>query len=462
MNGTASRGRVLVVDDDSGIRNLCSAIISSAGMKCFEAGDGDEAGEMLSNVLPEYVLLDVNLPGRSGMELLREIRTRFPATRVVMITGYATVDLAVEAMKLGAYDYIPKPFSPKRLLEVLTGGGSDEAVADVVTSSPRLFCGMVGVSGAMQETYALIEKAARSDSTVLIEGESGTGKELVARAVHARSTQAAQPFVPVDCGAIPPNLIESELFGHVAGAYTDAKQAREGLLRSAGSGAVFLDEIGELLPNVQVKLLRALQQMEVRPVGSSRTEPFSARIIAATNRNLSAEVARGSFRRDLFYRLHVVPLFIPPLRERREDVPILVEHFLRMYGDRTSRQVTISPEALRHLMRYDWPGNVRELENTIQRAFALLDGDEILLSDMATLFPRQTMGAWPDHATLTVVDGTFDAEGEHKGNLMAEQQAEAIRVALQEAGGNKRAAARILGIGIATLYRKLKKYQIAK
>jgi len=462
MNGTASRGRVLVVDDDSGIRNLCSAIISSAGMKCFEAGDGDEAGEMLSNVLPEYVLLDVNLPGRSGMELLREIRTRFPATRVVMITGYATVDLAVEAMKLGAYDYIPKPFSPKRLLEVLTGGGSDEAVADVVTSSPRLFCGMVGVSGAMQETYALIEKAARSDSTVLIEGESGTGKELVARAVHARSTQAAQPFVPVDCGAIPPNLIESELFGHVAGAYTDAKQAREGLLRSAGSGAVFLDEIGELLPNVQVKLLRALQQMEVRPVGSSRTEPFSARIIAATNRNLSAEVARGSFRRDLFYRLHVVPLFIPPLRERREDVPILVEHFLRMYGDRTSRQVTISPEALRHLMRYDWPGNVRELENTIQRAFALLDCDEILLSDMATLFPRQTMGAWPDHATLTVVDGTFDAEGEHKGNLMAEQQAEAIRVALQDAGGNKRAAARILGIGIATLYRKLKKYQIAK
>ena len=457
-NTGTSRRRVLVIDDDEGIRELCSTIIASAGFEPFTAADGDQGAELLATILPDYVLLDVNLPGRSGMELLREIRVRFPATRVVMITGYAAVDLAVAAMKLGAHDYIAKPFTPTRLLQVLTETATEAAPAPAPAPQKRAFCGMMGVSSAMQETYTLIDKAARCDSTVLIEGESGTGKELAARAIHSRSSRAADPFVPVDCGAIPSNLIESELFGHVAGAYTDAKESRPGLVRSAGGGSVFLDEIGELPSDVQVKLLRSLQQMEVRPVGGVRAEAFGARIIAATNRDLSREVARGSFRRDLFYRLHVVPLFLPPLRERREDIPILVEHFLRMFGDEAGRQMTVTPEALRHLMRYDWPGNVREVENTIQRAFVLLDGDEIRLADMPVLFPRQAVaksGRGGDRA------GGARAGAAQYGGLMARQEVEAIRLALEEADGNKREAARILGIGIATLYRKIKKYDLA-
>ena len=455
-NRKNSSASVLIIDDDARIRALCGRIVSSAGFRPFEAADGIEAAERLATLHPDFVLLDVNLPGRNGMEILREIRIRFPATRVVMITGYATVDLAVQAMKLGAHDYIAKPFRPARLVNVLTETRSRRPVPEIVEPGARSFCGMVGVSSAMQQTYELIERAARCDSTVVIEGESGTGKELAACAIHARSVQATHPFVPVDCSAIAPSLIESELFGHLAGAYTDAKQATPGLLRAAGEGSVFLDEIGELPAAVQAKLLRALQEMEVRPVGGSRTVPFHARIIAATNRDLSQEVARGAFRRDLFYRLHVVPIFIPPLRERREDIPILVEHFLHLHGDRAGRILSISPAALRHLLRYDWPGNVRELENMIQRAFALLDGDEILLAHMPVLFPTNSLEISP----LKKTSSDSPPAPDHGGNLMALREAEAIRLALDEAGGNKRQAARILGIGIATLYRKIKKYHI--
>jgi len=457
-NSDNSSVRVLIIDDDARIRSLCSTIVSSAGFRPFEAADGIEATERLATLRPEFVLLDVNLPGRSGMEILREIRLRFPATRVVMITGYAAVELAVQAMKLGAHDYIAKPFRPDRLLNVLTETAGRRLPPEVVEPGARSFCGMVGVSSAMRQTYELIERAARCDSTVLLEGESGTGKELAARAIHARSVRAAHPFVPVDCSAIAPSLIESELFGHLAGAYTDAKEETPGLLRAAGEGSVFLDEIGELPPPVQAKLLRALQEMEVRPVGGAKSLPFHARIIAATNRDLSLEVARGAFRRDLFYRLHVVPIFLPPLRERREDIPILAEHFLHLHGDRAGRTLSISPEALRHLLRYDWPGNVRELENTIQRAFALVDDDEILLAHMPLLFPSHSLRPRPPKRASFTPDPSL--EPDHGGNLMAQREAEAIRLALDEAGGNKRQAARILGIGIATLYRKIKKYHI--
>jgi len=440
------RPKVLIIEDEEGIRKLCTAIALSAGLEPHTAADGITGAELLAELQPEYLLLDVNLPGRNGMDILREARVRFPATRVVMVTAYATVEHAVEAMKLGAYDYIPKPFNTSRLSQVLTRGREPKPVSPATAAPMRGFCRLVGVSSAMQHIYELIEKAARSSSTVLIEGESGTGKELVARAIHARSDRAKQPFVPVDCGAIVPAIIESELFGHVAGAYTDAKTSRQGLLRSAGGGSVFLDEIGELPPFVQVKLLRALQEMEVRAVGSSRAERFHARVIAATNRDLNQAVARGKFRRDLFYRLHVIPVFVPALRERREDVALLVEHFLRLYGEQTGREIGISADALRHLMRYDWPGNVRELENTIQRAFALLDGDVIELSDMPRLFPRQA---------------TTRRSVQADGSRLASQEKQAILQALEAAGGNKRKAARVLGIGIATLYRKLKKYEIA-
>jgi len=433
--------RVLVVDDEEGIRELCKSLVSSAGFEAHGARDGVEGAELVDRLRPEYVLLDMNLPGRGGMELLKEIRVRFPATRVVMITGYATVDRAVEAMKLGAYDYIPKPFTAERLMRVIVG--RDVARRPAPSAPRRSFGNLVGASEPMQAIYRLIEKAARSDSTVLIEGESGTGKELVARAIHDQSDRRDEPFLPVDCGAIAPTLIESELFGHEAGAYTDAKTATPGLLRAAGRGTAFLDEIGELPHAVQVRLLRALQEMEVRPVGGSRAEPFHARIITATNRDLSQAVAQGRFRRDLFYRLHVIPIFLPSLRERREDIPLLVQHFLGVYGRRHGREMGIAPEALREFMRYDWPGNVRELENIIQRAFALLDGEVIRFSDLPQLFPKRN---------------SVSGEGLSKTGLLAEQEARTIARVLREANGNKREAAHILGIGIATLYRKIRKY----
>jgi len=443
--------KILIVDDEPGIRELCKAIVLASGFEPYTAPDGIEGIRLLEEIQPDFVLLDVNMPGRSGMDILREARVRFPSARIVIMTGYATVDRAVEAMKLGAHDYLTKPFKVDKLQQILQGD-TDVSMPEPAANATeqiapmRGFCRLVGVSSAMQHIYELIEKAARSSSTVLIEGESGTGKELVARAIHARSDRAKKPFVPVDCGAIAPSLIESELFGHVAGAYTDAKAAQPGLLRSGGEGTVFLDEIGELATAVQVKLLRALQEMEVRPVGSPRSVSFNARIVAATNRNLGRAVERGTFRQDLFYRLHVIPIFLPPLRERREDIPLLVEHFLHLYGERSQREMAILPDALRHLMRCDWPGNVRELENTVQRAFALLDEDTIGLADMSVLFPHQTA---PHQNLLPTSD-----------SHLASYEKRAICEALEQAQGNKREAARILGIGIATLYRKIKKYEI--
>jgi len=447
--------KVLIIDDEEPIRHLCSRIVTSAGMEAHAAADGDEGMRLVDALAPSYVFLDVNLPGRNGMELLKEIRSRFPATRVVMVTGYASVDRAVSAMKLGAYDYVTKPFSPGRLRDLLAMEPPAPGPAAGRTSeTPKRFGKIVGVSSAMQRIYDVIERSGRSDSTVLIEGESGTGKELVARALHACSGRAEEPFVPVNCGAIPATLIESELFGHVTGAFTDAKRASIGLLRSAGKGSVFLDEIGELGAGVQVKLLRALQEMEVRPVGGTETLPFHARIIAATNRDLGEEVDRGAFRRDLFYRLHVIPIFVPPLRERREDIPVLVEHFLRLQGNREGREMGISVDALRHFMRYPWPGNVRELENIVQRAYALLDHELISERDLELLFPRR--GRERGGARQERTAGASSAGG----SLLADTEREAIIAALRAAGGNKRRAARDLGIGIATLYRKIKKYAI--
>jgi two-component system response regulator HydG len=449
--------KVLIIDDEEGIRRLCGTVASAAGMEVSAAGTVDEGRELARELRPDYVFLDVHLPDGNGLELLRELRVLLPAARIVMITGLSTVEAAVEAMKLGAYDYLRKPDIVPQIREILARPLKVEPPVGATG-----FCSLIGISRPMQEVFKLIEKAARSDSTVLIEGESGAGKELVARAIHERSARSAEPFVPVDCGAITPTLIESELFGHVSGAFTDAKSATPGLLRSAGRGTAFLDEIGELPTAVQVKLLRALQEMEVRPVGSPQTEKLDARIIAATNRDLAAEVAVGHFRRDLFYRLHVIPIFVPSLRERREDVPLLVEHFLRECGDANGREIRVTPEAMEGLMRYDWPGNVRELENFIRRAYALLDGDSLRDTDLHILFRGRPL-AQPARAARPGDPGPAAAPGtpapSHSG-LLDERAAETIRQAIEQSGGNKRQAARLLGIGIATLYRKIKKYGI--
>ena len=337
--------------------------ISAEGAEAFTAATGVEGLALARKLLPDFLFLDVGLTDANGMELLREIRGRLPSIRVVVITGLATVEMAVEAMKLGAYDYLAKPHIIPQIREMIAQSMRPGPVVEIAAPADS-FCGLVGRSRVMQQVYVLIDKAARSDGTVLIQGESGTGKELVARAIHIRSPRASQPFVPVDCGAIAPSVIESELFGHAAGAYTDARTAGVGLLRSAGGGTAFLDEIGELPTAVQVKLLRALQEMEVRPVGSTHTEPLGSRIIAATNLDLGQAVTLGRFRRDLFYRLHVIPIFVPPLRERREDVVLLIEHFMRDCAGRSGRIFSITPEAVEHLTRCDWPGNVRELETS--------------------------------------------------------------------------------------------------
>ena len=449
-----TRLKALIIDDEPGIREVCTRAISAEGAEAFSAATGVEGLARATELVPDFLFLDVGLTDANGMEVLREIRSRLPSIRVVVITGLATVEMAVEAMKLGAYDYLAKPHIIPQIREMIAQA---MRAAPAVSAAPvTSFCGLVGVSRIMQHVYGLIDKAARSDSTVLIQGESGTGKELVARAIHIRSPRAAQPFVPVDCGAMAPSVIESELFGHAAGAYTDARTASIGLLRSAGGGTAFLDEIGELPVAVQVKLLRALQEMEVRPVGSAHTEPLGSRIIAATNLDLSQAVTLGRFRRDLFYRLHVVPIFIQPLRDRREDIPLLVEQFMRDCAARSGRALSITPEAVERLARCDWPGNVRELENLIRRAFALVDGDTIRLSDLPLLLDPKTTGA------AAPAPESPGQPAMSKGHLLEDRAVETIRDAIRQANGNKREAARILGIGIATLYRKMKKHGIGE
>jgi len=451
--------KVLVIDDEQGIRDLCAKVAASFGCDSCAAASGREARKLLQQIRPDYVFLDINLPDCSGMDLLVEIRQQFPAIRVVMITGLDSVEMAVKAMKLGAYDYLRKPDIVPQIREILAAGAQvEETYTDFKLN---IFLGIAGVSKAMQRVFWLIERAARSDSAVIIQGESGTGKELVARAIHLSSSRMDEPFVPVDCGAITPTIIESELFGHLAGAYTDAKAPNIGLLRSAGDGTAFLDEIAELPISLQVKLLRALQEKEVRPVGSTRAEPLNARIIAATNRDLQQAVELGAFRRDLFYRLHVLPIFVPPLRERREDIPLIVGQFIQKFGPETGRTMSVTPEAMEQLMRRDWPGNVRELENLMRRAFALLDRDTIRLADMPLLFEDRQLPPAPPPRPAPILLANAPSEKLDPATplgLLREREAQTIRQALKDARGNKRQAARALGIGIATLYRKIKKY----
>ncbi len=454
--GTATQIDVLLVDDEPRVLELYAEIIRSMGHVPHTAPDAKEGIALCRKVKPRVVIVDLVMPGDNGLELLRQIKEAYPDTRVVMVTGYSTVEVAVEAMKLGAHDCISKPFRVANLIEVLrsalkskTGRRPVDGARPSAASGRRVtsYAGLVGISSSMRKVFELIRKASESDSTVLIEGESGTGKELVARAVHSLGPRAKEAFVPVDCGAISPNLIESELFGHEAGAFTDARNDRPGLLRAASKGTVFLDEIGELSLSAQVKLLRALQEGEVRPVGKASAEPFEARVIAATNRDLIQEVAEGRFRRDLFYRLYVLPIYVAPLRERREDVPVTARHFLEKYGRKDDRVLTITQPALKALMEYDWPGNVRELENCVQRAYAFIQGEAIDASDVPLLLPRRLPreGGEPEKGTAS----------------LQVREEEALREAMAKTNGNKREAARLLNISIATFYRKLKRYGIS-
>jgi two-component system response regulator HydG len=458
------RLHLLVADADMPVRSACAEIAASMGYAVESTGDLSQARSLLRGSTTDILL--VNLPSGSsqGLELVSEVKLLYPQMMVIAMTASGSVNAAVEAMRCGASDYLTKPFAMDELSTVL-----ERASASLVTDTAtrqlrerlRLSQGlgsMIGRSGEMEKLYRILSKVALSSHPVLILGESGTGKELVARTIHAYGPNSQKPFLPVDCGSLVPTLIESELFGYVKGAFTGANHSKDGLLVSAEGGTVFLDEIGELSLNLQAKLLRALQEREVRPVGSTQRVPIKARIVAATNRDLAAMVEQGSFRKDLFYRLNVVNLRLPALRDRREDIPLLAAHFLDHISREHNAKFTLSDEALRAMMRHDWPGNVRELENSIERACALSSGPVLHLGDLPTQLQQEGLEA----RRLAAQAGKPAAEdGAPQLTTLAELERQAILGAIRALNGDKLQAAKLLGIGKTTLYRKLKEYGIA-
>ena len=456
-NAEANLLNLMIVDDERAVRESCREVAEALGFTTRVADSPEHCYRILDGTNVDVVLLDLRLPGTNGLEVLREIKRRRPDTVVVMMTGFATVQSAVQAMKSGAYDYVTKPFNFDELRLVL-----DRVTAHLqLATENRLlrqqikarhgFGAIVGQAPEMDRLYRIIAKASSSTHPVLILGESGTGKELVARSIHYSGSLRDRPFVPVDCGSLVPSLIESELFGYVKGAFTGAVRSKDGILAAADGGTVFLDEIGELPIDLQAKLLRALQEKEIRPVGGTRAIPINVRILAATNRDLEAAVQQGTFRHDLYFRLNVLTLRVPPLRERKQDIPLLAGHILERVARTTGVQRNISDDALKLLLNYDWPGNVRELENCLERACALTTGPTVHIADLPTALQNF-------HAETPVVEETADSPGVAP---LAEMEKRAILHAIASLNGDKLEAAKQLGIGKTTLYRKLKEYGAA-
>jgi two-component system response regulator HydG len=463
---------VLVVDDDAAVRKACCDVVERTGYAAMGAETVAAARAILKHQKIDLLLLDLKLPDGGGLTLLEQVKTLYPDTSVVVMTAFATVASAVEAMRIGAGDYLTKPFALEELTTVLERAGQRRHF-DVQSRqlrerlrSQKGVGGLVGQSPEMEKLYRILSKVAFSTHPVMILGESGTGKELVARSIHLNGPNAAKPFVAVDCGSLVPTLIESELFGHVKGAFTGADRAKEGLLAAAEGGTVFLDEIGELPLDLQAKLLRALQEKEVRPVGSTQARPISARVLAATNRDLAAMVEQGRFRKDLFFRLSVVNLRIPPLRERRGDIPLLAMHFLEKMQRETGVARTFSGDTLRVLSEFDWPGNVRELENAIERACALSSGPVLHMGDLPTQLQDFRMHSVPERSDANVREGAAEGDRLAGGDgtivSIAEMERSAILGTIKQLNGDKLMAARLLGIGKTTLYRKLKEYGITE
>ncbi len=439
--------RILVVDDEPAIRAELEEALQEAGYETQSAADGSEALELAQQRAFDLCLSDIRMPTMSGIELLRKLGETSPETMVLLMTAYADLDSAVEALRLGAVDYLLKPFShdeliakTRRLAEhrglILENRHLRRAV-DAGTPST-----MIGRSPAMARVIEAVNRVAPMPSHVLVTGESGTGKELVARAIHDRGPRGKAPFVPINCAAIPEGLLESELFGHTRGAFTGATDNKEGLLKTAGEGTVFLDELGEMPLAIQAKLLRAIETREIQPLGSTRRVQIQARFVVATHRDLLAEARAGRFREDLYYRLAVVEIHVPPLRERRDDVPLLVDHFVAKYARELGRSVRgVSREALRLLVGHDWPGNIRELGNAIEHAVIFAAGEEIAPGEL----PERVQAASPRDPSYSqdLREATADFERDHILRVIA------------QCGGNKRKAAKVLGMGVTTLYRKL-------
>jgi len=460
--------RILVVDDDAAVRKACCEIASGMGFVPLAAGSVPEARAVLKAQPVDMLLLDLKLPGGGGLQLLEEVKLAYPETGVVVMTAFATVPSAVEAMRIGAGDYLTKPFALEELTTVLDRSSRRlhfDLESRRLRERLRTQKGMgnlIGRSPEMEKVYRILSKVAFSTHPVLVLGESGTGKELVARSIHVNGPNAAKPFIPVDCGSLVPTLIESELFGYVKGAFTGANRAKEGLLAAAEGGTVFLDEIGELPLDLQAKLLRALQEKEVRPVGATHSVPISARVLAATNRDLTAMVAQGRFRKDLYFRLNVVNLKIPPLRERREDIAVLAAHFLERMQRETGVSHAFSEDAVRLMTEYDWPGNVRELQHAIERACALSSGPILHMADLPTqLQDFRIHRREADLSAAVALAGESPRSAGPGIVSIADMEKHAILGTIRQLKGDKLMAAKLLGIGKTTLYRKLKEYGLA-
>jgi DNA-binding NtrC family response regulator len=441
---------LLVVDDEVSTRNLCKDVASGAGLQVHASGTTEQALEIIDQHPIDIVVTDLRVPQIGGLELIKRIRANNPEIAVIVLTQYGTIETAIEATRLGATDYITKPFHVEelntklsRLVHTIETDQENRLLREQLKSRPG-FGGFVGVSPRMQRVYKLIQKVAQHTYPVLILVESGTGKELVARSIHFSGPRNHKPFAPVDCSSLVPTLIESELFGYVKGAFTGAQHSKQGLLEAAGDGSLFLDEIGDLPVDLQAKLLRALQEHEIKPVGSNERIGIRARVIAATNRDLEAAIRTGAFRQDLYFRLNVVQIKLPPLRDRKADIPLLVNAFLEKFCDAARPIRTISEDAMRRIMAYDWPGNIRELENAIERAVALGSGPILHAGDLPSNLQYTSPEKLSDADELVPLDAL---------------ERRAIFRALRETSGDKLAAARLLGIGKTTLYRKLKQYE---
>jgi len=444
--------RVLIVDDEEQMRDLLAKILEKNGFQVSMAGDGNQALALLEKEPVDLVVTDVRMPGMDGMEALKAIKELSPEVVVIIMTAFGSIDQAVQAVKEGAYDYISKPFKIDEMLLTIKKALEERYLRHEVTAlrhelrTRYHFENLIGKSRAMQEVFTLIEQVASSRSTVMVYGKSGTGKELVARAIHYNSLRAPRPFVAVNCAAIPSELLESELFGHEKGAFTGAIATKVGKFELANGGTLFLDEVGSMRLDLQAKILRALQEREIERVGGTRTIKIDVRVIAATNRDLKKAVEEGTFREDLYYRLNVVPITLPDLKDRQEDIPLLANHFLQKFAQESNPNIReISKEAMGILMSYPWPGNVRELENVIERAVTLGRGCAILLSDLP---PHLAGGAGPVERALAEEASLEELERDY------------IEAVLRRTKGHQIRAAAILGIDRRTLYRKIRRYGI--
>ncbi len=442
---------ILIIDDEESIQDALGQVLRKDGYQVKIAKDGHEGLAFFNNDTYQAVFLDLRLPGIKGMQVLSQIKETNPETPVIIITGYASIESAVEAIKRGAFDYVAKPFTPeevriiakkaldsrKMLIENIYLRSELEAKTDSQM--------VVGKSAAMKKVMDIISRVSPTETTVLITGESGTGKELIAQEIHRHSLRQKDPFVVVDCGALVETLFESELFGHVKGSFTGAHETKHGRFEVANGGTIFFDEISNISLNIQAKLLRVIQEREVTRIGSSKPIKVDVRILAATNENLADGVGKGKFREDLFYRLSVVPVHLPPLRERKEDIPSLVEHFLRKYNKKAKKNIEgISPPALKALTEYDWPGNIRELENTIERAVVLSRGNGLGIEDL------MYHGISASSSVLSAPGGKY--------KTLEEIEKEYIKGVLKSQAGNKSKTANILGIDRKTLWAKIKKF----